>query len=66
MKTLVFNTMRRRERQSDRKLGGGAASWVQKGRRVVAAAKTAYDVGKTLYSVGQAVAPYASAAVAFV
>ena len=42
-------------------------SWVQRGLGFVAAAKTAYDVGRTLYSVGQAVAPpYAGAALAFV
>ena len=58
--------MRRRDRQSDQTLGGKAASWVQRGLGVVAAAKTAHDVGKTPYSVGQTVAPYALAALAFV
>ena len=29
-------------------------------------AKTAYDVGRTIYSVGQAIAPYAGAALALV
>jgi len=41
------------------------SNWVQRGLGVVAAAKTAYDVGKTLYAAGQAIAPYA-AALAFV
>ena len=58
---IVFNKMRRRERQSDRTFGGTMSSWVQRGLGVVATAKTAYDVGKTLYAAGQAVAPYAAA-----
>jgi hypothetical protein len=41
------------------------SNWVQRGLGVVAAAKTAYDVGRTLYTAGQAIAPYA-AALAFV
>ena len=62
----VFNKMRRRQNQSDRTFGGTVGSWVQRGLGFVAAAKTAYDVGKTLYTVGQAIAPYAGAALAFV
>jgi len=57
--------MNRRQKQTDRSFGGTLSNWVQQGLGVVAAAKTAYDVGRTLYSAGQAIAPYA-AALAFV
>ena len=61
----VFNKMRRRGRQSNCRLGG-ATNWIQRGLGIVAAAKSEYDVERTFYSVGQVVAPYASAALGFV
>ena len=60
------DTLGRRQNQSDRSFGGTVSRWVQRGLGAVAAAKTAYDVGRTLYSVGQAIAPYAGAALALV
>ena len=62
----VFKKCDEEDGKSDRTLGGKAASWAQRGLGVVAAAKTAYDVGKALYSVGQTVAPYTSASLEFV
>jgi hypothetical protein len=53
--------MNRRQQTADRGFGSKVGSWVQRGLGVVAAAKTAYDVGKTLYAAGQAIAPYAAA-----
>jgi len=62
--------MMRRQKTADRSFGGVASSvghWVQRGLGVVAAAKGIYDTAKTIYSVGQAIAPYAgAAALAFV
>ena len=54
--------MNRRQRSVDRSFGGTLTQWVQRGLGAVAAAKGIYDTAKTLYSLGQAVAPYAGAA----
>ena len=54
--------MNRRQKTTDRNFGGTLTRWVQRGLGAVAAAKGIYDTAKTLYSVGQAIAPYAGAA----
>jgi len=54
--------MNRRQKTTDRSFGGTLTRWVQRGLGAVAAAKGIYDTAKTLYSVGQAIAPYAGAA----
>ena len=59
--------MNRRQKSVDRSFGGTVSRWVQRGLGAVAAAKRIYDTAKTIYSVGQAIAPYAgAAAMAFV
>ena len=59
--------MNRRQKTADRSFGGTLSRWVQRGLGAVAAAKGIYDTAKTIYSVGQAIAPYAgAAALAFV
>jgi hypothetical protein len=54
--------MNRRQKTTDRSFGGTLTRWVQRGLGAVAAAKGIYDTAKTIYSVGQAIAPYAGAA----
>jgi len=54
--------MNRRQKTVDRGFGGTLTRWVQRGLGAVAAAKGIYDTAKTIYSVGQAIAPYAGAA----
>ena len=54
--------MNRRQKTTDRSFGGTTGRWVQRGLGAVAAAKGIYDTAKTIYSVGQAIAPYAGAA----
>ena len=58
--------MNRRQQQSDRSFGSTLTRWVQRGLGTVAAAKGIDDTAKTIYSVGQAIAPYAGAALALV
>ncbi|NBO94073.1 MAG: hypothetical protein EBV06_17460 [Planctomycetia bacterium] len=54
--------MNRRQKTTDRSFGGTITRWVKRGLRAVAAAKGIYDTARALYSVGQAIAPYAGAA----
>ena len=54
--------MNRRQKSVVRSFGGTLTRWVQRGLGAVAAAKGIYDTAKTIYSVGQAIAPYAGAA----
>ena len=57
----------RRPKSADRSFGGTVSRWVQRGLGAVAAAKGIYDMARTIYSVSQAIAPYAgAAALAFV
>ena len=53
--------MNRRQKTVDRSFGGTLSRWVQRGLGAMAAAKGIYDTAKTIYSVGQAIAPYAGA-----
>jgi len=62
--------MMRQQKTADRSFSSVASTagrWIQRGLGVAATAKGIYDTARTLYSVGQAIAPYAgAAALAFV